>query len=256
MKILENSFLLIIWSLLLFSCKHESACSCFEDSVYLYPNYICPGTSNVNCWEERIKSLQLPDQYLECSSTDSLTTTCFNYPLIGIIWLYSSIQEGFDHVELNFNGFTELFYRNDKNRVFIKVYQDIDPLRVTNFEDPIERGQYMSYITFVEITLSQYDVVNFLTIEETKSLLEIALKKYSDKASVQSYSWVGAMSTVGLLGRILCSHNYKPFMDRLTTIPDLNKFINSCDFTGINNVDIIIQTIISDSENYLNEIKK
>jgi hypothetical protein len=170
--------------------------------------------------------------------------------------LYNSIQEGFDHIKLNFNGFTELFNRIDKNKVLINIYQDIDPLRVTFIEDPIERGQFMSGITVVEITLAQYDVVDNLTLDETKSLLNIALKMYSDKSSVPNYSWVGAMSTIGILGRILYSQNYKSFIDRLSTVANLNLFLNSCDFDGINNVDFIIQTIISDSENYLNELKK
>jgi hypothetical protein len=170
------------------------------------------------------------------------------------IWLYSSIQEGFDHIKLIFNGFTELFERTDKSRVLINLYQDIDPLMVTNFEDPIERGHYMTYLIAVEITLAQYDVVDHLTIEETKTLLETALKKYRDKSGVPNYSWVGTMSTIGILGRILYSNDYMPFVDRLTTLADLNQFIISCDFDGINDVNIIIQTILSDSENYLNEL--
>lgn len=255
MKILGNSSLLIVWSISLLSCEHDNPCSCFEDKVYKYPSYVCPDTINMNCYENLIKNLQLPGQYLECSSTDSLAITCFNYPLMSNIWLYNTIQQGFDHVKPIFNGFTELFNRKDKNGVLIKLYQNIDPLMVTNYEDPVEIGKFMSYITAVEITIAQYDVIDHLTIEETELLLKIALIKYIDKSSVPYYSWVGAMSTIGILGRILYSHNYKPFLDRLSTIPNLNQFINSCDFTGITNVDIIIETIIYDTENYLNELK-
>lgn len=253
MKILNSPYLLFILLVLLVSCKHENVCSDFEDKVYKYPLYTC--IDSVNCWENLKKSLQLPDQYLTCSSSDSLAITCFSYPLLSNIWLYSSIQEGFNHVRQIFNGFEELFNRTDKNRVLIKLYQDIDPLLVISFEDPVERGEYMTYIIIVEIAIAQYEVVNYLTLDETKSLLEAALKKYYDKSSIPNYSWIGEMSSIAVLGRILYARNYIPFVDRLSTMTDLNQFIDSCDLSGINNMDIVIQTIISDSENYLNELK-
>ncbi|MBA7546866.1 hypothetical protein ES705_39267 [subsurface metagenome] len=231
-------------------------CSGFEDKVYNYSIYSCTEADSLDCSQKVLESVLLPDQYLKCSSTDSLTRTCLMYPFLGNIWLYNSIQQGFDHIMNMFNGFDELFTRENANIELIKVYQEINPEGVYDFSELADQGAYMTQLTFIEITIAQFQLINKLTAEETETLIEVCLDKYYDKSEIPSYSWLGEMSVLAIMARILYSQNYKPFMDELMSISGLNNFIEWASFMGLINIEEITQFIISNAENYLQELKK
>jgi len=248
------------WLFLIFflftSCERNDPvdiCSGFENRVYNYSIYDCTEADSLDCHQKILKSMLLPEQYLKCSSTDSLIRTCLMYPYLGYIWLYNSLQQGFDCVMNMFNGFDELFTREDANIELIKVYQQMDPEGVNDFSDPVDRGAYMTQFTFIEIIIAQFQFISKLTPEETEMLIEVCLDKYYDKSEIPGYSWIGEMSGLAILARILYSQDYKPFMDGLISIPNLNYFIESADFGGFNNIEEITQFIIMNAENYLLE---
>lgn len=226
-------------------------CSGFENKVYNYSIYSCTEADSLDCSQKVLESVLLPDQYLKCSSTDSLTRTCLMYPFLGNIWLYSSIQQGFDHIMNIFNGFDELFTRENSNIELIKVYQEMYPEGIYDFSELADQGAYMAQFTFIEITIAQFQLINKLTAEEAETLIEVCLDKYYDKSEIPSYSWLGEMSVLAIMARILYSQNYKPFMDELMSISDLTYFIEMADFSGLNNIEKITQFIISNAENYL-----
>ena len=254
------------WLFLIFflftSCERNDTadpvdiCSGFENKVYNYSIYSCTEADSLDCSQKVLESVLLPDQYLKCSSTDSLTRTCLMYPFLGYIWLYNSIQQGFDHVIDMFNGFDELFNREDANIKLIEVYQEMDPEGVNDFSELADQGAYMTQLTFIEITIAQFQLINKLTAEETETLIEVCLDKYYVKSKIPSYAWIGEMSVLAIMARILYSQNYKPFMDELISISGLTYFIKMADFSGLINIKEITHFIISNAENYLQELKK
>ena len=258
MRKIEYKYWPFILLLLFTTCKKDEPielCSGFEDKVYKYSVYDCTEADSIDCSQKVLESILLPEQYLKCSSTDSLIRSCLSYPYLGYIWLYNSIQIGFDHVVEMFNGFNELFTREYGNRGLIEIYQEMDPEDVNNFSEPVDRGRYMTQFTFIELTIAQYQMIDKLTLEETELLLEICLDKYYSKAEIPSYSFIGEMSVLAIMSRVLYSKNYKPFMDQLINIPNLSYFIESADFGGINNIEEITQFIVSNTESYLLENK-
>jgi len=230
-------------------------CSGFKNEVYKYPHFVC--TDSIDCFQKHKESLLLPEQYIKCSSTDSLSRTCLNYPLFSLIWVYSSLQEGFDHVIKIFNGFDELFNRDDVNIELIKIYQQMDPDSVNSISEPVDRGEFMTQFTFIEITLAQYQLINKLTHEEVYLLLGLCLEQYYYKSNISSFSWIGEMSILAIMARILESINYEPFTSEITENPDLQYFISVADLAGltIDKMEEIAQIIITCSENYLAEQK-
>lgn len=230
-------------------------CSGFEDKVYNYSIHIyeCTEADSLDCFQKRLKSMLLPEQYLKCSSTDSLIRTCLIYPYLPYIWVYNTFQQGFEKIMDMFNGFDELFTREDVNIKLIEVYYEMDPEGVNDFSEPFDRGSYMTQIIFIEITIAQFQIINTLTTEETELLIEICLDKYYIKSKIPSYDWIGEMSGLAIIARILYSQDYKPFMDGLISISNLNYFIESAGSGGFNNIEEITQFIIMNAENYLNK---
>ncbi|MBA7511131.1 hypothetical protein ES705_03122 [subsurface metagenome] len=229
-------------------------CSGFEDKVYKYPDYRCTEADSPDCHQKRLKSMLLPEQYLKCSSTDSLIRTCLMYPYLPYIWVYNTFQQGFEHIMDMFNGFDELFTREDANIKLIEVYHEMYPEGVNDFSEPFDRGAYMTQLIFIEITIAQFQIINKLTPEETEMSIEICLDKYYDKSEIPSYGWIGEMSGLAIIARILYTQDYKPFTDGLMSISGLNYFIKSSGSSG--NIEEITHFIISNAENYLKEQKK
>ena len=240
--------------LLLCHCNKDNnnpidICSGFKNEVYKYPNFVC--TDSIDCFQKHKEALLLPEQYIKCSSTDSLSRTCLNYPLLSLIWAYNSLQQGFDHILEMFNGFDELFNRTDANIELIKIYQQMDPDSVNSISESVDRGEYMTQFTFIEITLAQNQLINKLTHEEVNILLSLCLEQYYKKANIASFSWIGEMSTLAIMARILESINYEPFTSEISENPSLEYFISVVD-AGLT---IYKQIIITCSENYLAEQK-
>lgn len=238
--------------LLLCHCNKDNnnpvdICSDFKNEVYIYPHFVC--TDSIDCFQKHKEALLLPEQYLKCSSTDSLSRTCLNYPLFSLIWVYNSLQQGFDHINEMFNGFDELFNRADANIELIKIYQQMDPDSVNNISEPVDRGEFMAQFTYIEITLAQYQLINKLTYEEASILLSACLEKYYLKSESESYSWIGEISTLAIMARILESMNYEPFTNEISEDPSLEYYIS----VAGDGLTFYQQIIITCSKNYLAE---
>lgn len=72
---------------------------------------------------------------------------------------------------------------------------------------------------------------------------------------IPNYTFIGEMSGLALLARILYCHDYKPFTDLIMSVPNLMEFIEAADFLGINNIEEITECIITSSGKYLEELE-
>jgi hypothetical protein len=105
----------------------------YHDVVWEYPSYL--GTENQN-WEEYVISLNIPDVVLFSLTTDELTEICILYPQ-GIYFWISAVQcydfnilcpdwrVNMEYMKSTFNGFDELFKREDTPEVLLKRYDEI-----------------------------------------------------------------------------------------------------------------------------------
>lgn len=61
---------------------------------------------------------QIPNDIISKTPTEELVELCLNYPLFFTMKAFNNLQEGFNQVANEFNGFKELFKRPDAGRVF------------------------------------------------------------------------------------------------------------------------------------------
>lgn len=63
--------------------------------------------------EERIASLQIPENILTKISTERLLVICLEFPYLSDVLFYDDYQKGFEALRNEFNGFNELLSRKD-----------------------------------------------------------------------------------------------------------------------------------------------
>jgi hypothetical protein len=248
LKIISHLFILLSFTI---SCKDKDSCKCFDNRCYIYPQYICTEADSSDCYSKKLKAMMLPAEFLYCSSTDTLALTCRRYPYMLTIWLYIPMQEGFDYLRKSFNGFDELYARKDVSSVMINYYGLTNILGLNDIIDPIERGRFMINILYWEIIIAQFEFIDSLKTEDIKSLLDLVISKYYQKASIESYGLVGKASTLAIAARILYSQGYEPFLEKISSSTGLSQFINNADFSGTSDPENIIQIVITDSQDYL-----
>ena len=160
---MKKNSLLIILLLFLFTTANSQVI----DEPYDFP--IKPGMPE---WAEltqsgRWKALQVPDDILKRLSTKALVETCLNYPLFSDFWLSNSNpKDGISEVMNSFNGFGELFLRQDAFTYLFAQYELRDPDWIYESWD--------AYLKFVypEILLSQYEIIKGMSYEEKILLLK------------------------------------------------------------------------------------
>ena len=76
------------------------------DSIYAFP--VKPGMeiwSDFESHAEKVDACQIPDQKLQNLTTAGLIKACLDYPLLLDFSAYDNLQDGFNAVVSNFNGF-------------------------------------------------------------------------------------------------------------------------------------------------------
>jgi hypothetical protein len=240
--------LLLCFSLFVLGCKKKE-CEDTIDQVYVYPVEAAKGKPS----EERIEMFKIPDQVLYCLSTKALVKSCLDYPDFGMIWLYNSLQQGFDQLSSRCNGFDELWQRGDKFRELYSLYQQKNPDRGNwdSYTD-LENGRYLFDINYVELIISQYEVLHELSVPEKTELFQLALENQKKKVDLIKY-WgvVGMETSIAILGRIMYLDNYQPLVDEYNN--NENMFL-SIAYILILDYDVA-NKVMSLSEDYLKTLK-
>jgi len=96
-----------------------------ETDAYEFPVYT--GTEPL-LWQDVLVFLQVPEDVLREMSTDGVIETCLTYPIYsaGMITSSQSMYAGFQNTLRDFNGFEELFRRDDAGQQLLALYQGID----------------------------------------------------------------------------------------------------------------------------------
>jgi len=218
------------------------------DQVYVYPIEAAKGKS----FDERIEMFKIPEQILHCLSTDALIKSCISYPEMRLMWTMSDLQGGFDKVYAMCNGFGELFGRGDKYQGLVYLYKQKDFNRDWNPEPNVEDGRYMDDIVRVELVISQYEILNDLSVSEKTELFQLALDNQKKKVTLAKY-WgiVGMTTTCAILSRIMYLDKYQPLVDEYNNNENMLILIN---YILILDYDVV-NKVMSLSEDYLKILK-
>ena len=87
-------------------------------AAYVYP--VLPGTDEWNALKghgEMLAVCQIPEDILKALSTEDLLEVVLDYPLMGDMFSYSTMEQGFLRVQKQFNGLQELTSRDDAEEI-------------------------------------------------------------------------------------------------------------------------------------------
>ena len=160
--------------------------TCHQELAWDYP--VKPGTEK---WKNMgslqiIAANQIPDDILSTLSTEDLTKICLQWPLL--MFNGERTNMVLDRIFLEFNGFRELFQREDVSQALLNHYQCkmqniyivIDPDKT-----PYERGAYITSIEDLEIIISRYQSQDE-TKENYMAILENLVCGYEKKLTCQN----------------------------------------------------------------------
>ncbi len=121
---------------------------------------------------ERKQSLQIPESILQNISTIHLLESCLDYPYLSDIYFFENFQTGFNNVLEDFNGLRELLKREEVEKIILNKYYFIEA-NPNSFDSYtlVEKGQYCSKIHFIELLISQDNILDSLNDNEQYELL-------------------------------------------------------------------------------------
>lgn len=190
---------------------------------YIFP--IQPGTTEwatLLTHNDMLKVCQVPDNYLKTMTTKDVIITCLNYPLKFDFYAYNNLIDGIKKVAANFNGLQELFSRKDNAECLFNIWQK------TNIETLLDKTQYQRGELIVKQSLieafltHEYVIVN-ATIEQQKTIAEIAMKNMELKE--QHPKWYSSKYSLGTSAYLLCTI-LKRINNGAILSPELESFLD------------------------------
>ena len=208
MKILRISKKLLFFSIIvldLFVCIVNAQTESEKKLTWDYPlRYGMPGWETLKTYEERLNAYNIPVEIIKNISTEELINVCLAYPNFKVIHAYNDRRTGLNKMMRHFNGFTELFARNDAAKELIKLYSKVDPLAIGDDWTLLQQGRYGFYINYIELLLAHEMIIEKLDEQDTHVLLnEVAAKYQLKKQRSDVYALWGLSPTAGLCLSIL-----------------------------------------------------
>lgn len=246
MKSFVRSKLLI--SIILLLAIWDSTFSQDSQKTWDYP--IKPGSRewlSKSDFLERLSLLNIPDDTIKSMGTNRLVNICLEYPYFGLIFTRNSLQQGYEFIKNNFNGFRELENRPDAGDILLKKYENMDPAGVSNLSSHLEAGQYMAQFAFVEMLLAQDSILFKLNDEIKKKILNTTLEQFNQKANKHNYGIEGLSTTALIIAKIINKYDDKNQKLNLKDKSAIAEFAKSCNVEDPE----LFKLILKSSENYL-----
>ena len=209
-----------------------------EKVTWDYPvRYGTPEWETLKSFEERLNAFNIPDEILKTISTEELVKVCMNYPWWGLMNAYNSRGTGFIVIFEHFNGFRELFGRDDAATELMKEYDKLDPLEVSPDWTPLQQGRYDFQFTKMEIFLNVPVIIEKLDSDGLRNLKAMAVSKYKKKKILpEIYSFWSLSPTVGVCINIIEKEN-------AGVIEEINHFRRSLNSADTEFLDFIIELL-------------
>jgi hypothetical protein len=196
-------------NLLFFLLNVAFSMLCFSQTkniVWDYP--IKPGTeewATFKSGQEMIEACQIPENVLENLSTSDLAYLCLNYPLLGDMLFFDNYQEGFEKMSASFNGFPELFKREDAGTELLKLYQEFD---LDSFKNSKGIGRTnVFYDMCIDIVMAQPIFLEKLDQQQETYLIKESVNRLSIRQKMGD-SFYRQRTTAVVLSRLLTKNGY------------------------------------------------
>ena len=205
--------------------------------------------NNLKTEQERIDALQVPENILTNLSSDEFVKLCISFPSFGHYTAFNTPQEGFSIMVSRYKFFQYLLSKKDVGKYLIVAYKDAD---MSGFRTlPFSNDFWTIKLDYLELVISQKNILESLTQEEkVELLLETQVKVY-EKANSETFSSIpGLQSSIRILAGILDIDEY-PELNQSSKRQMITSFIQ----TGILEDTSLIDYILDMSNNYINAKK-
>ena len=198
-------------------------------------------------FEEMYQACQIPDEIIKRLDTESLVQICFDFPFFKVLFLYNSLQDGFNSFYKSFNGIHELLDRKDAGYFMLKKYASMSVVDFNPLWSLGDQGGYIYKYKYFETLLAQPQVVESLGRNGRKNLLEESIKKFDMKLSNMDLFGGSSLVMIGwVMARVLHYEN------RLSSIDSPNQAIESF-LASRHLVDYDLMYIYEQSRIYIHE---
>lgn len=193
-------------------------------------------------YEEKINDCQIPSIMLKSMSTEGLVETCLTFPFYMDIFAFNNLQEGFQKISSRFNGFEELFKRNDAGIIILKRYEALQPDNFDYTWTNIQKGNLGWKLSYIEILLAQNEIINKLNKIDRLELLNNCLQKLRIKQNNPELYGMDALGmTVLVMGRVLKHEELSALKTKTVDDKNLESFIEKGELNKTNSLDEIIK---------------
>jgi hypothetical protein len=161
-------------------------------------------------------------------STNELIQSYLDYSDIGVMWAYTSLQEGFDAVKRNCFELSELLKRKDVYIELLNYYNKMDPAAYDINWPSAKIGKYTFQFTYIEMVFAQETLLLGLSNNDIRELFLELLEKYQLKVdNLNKYAILGLRTTALPLGRTmrLKQYEYEMFESLLNT-PGIKEYLD------------------------------
>lgn len=145
----------------------------------------CAEWKTLTTHDEMVAACQIADDEIQEMTTDMLVSAYLNYPLLGDMYAYNTIETGFAALRKQCNALDELLTREDIGEVLLNRYENVELYDLNSSN----RVSYNAFIapSALEILAAQPEIVNN-TDHETCTAINDAIYKKCAAKSEEVYS--------------------------------------------------------------------
>ena len=153
---------------------------CFSTTLWAWEFPIKPGTEGwkaVEGRQKRISLLQIPGNILHKLTTQELLELCLDFPYTPDVSFFDKPVNGLETQERNFNGFSELFRRNDVLPALLDKYHEYNPDNLMKEWSTSQKGRFKIFSSLIGL-IGGYYIKTKPGVEIPPELLNAALAHY------------------------------------------------------------------------------
>lgn len=140
-----------------------------------------PAWDSLKTYAEKRAAAQIPPDVVRKLTTSALLESVLDYPLIGDVFVFNSLQTGIDKLSVNFAAFKELLARKDLPAVAVARYRQFGIDSIRTLPSAYAKGEYSVKMSFLEALLAQPQVSGQLNNAEKANLLRRLIANYDGK---------------------------------------------------------------------------
>lgn len=196
----------------------------FSQQQWTYP--VTPGSSEwrqIPTYSERVAVQQIPLEVLNDMSTQELFRAWMSLPGRIDVLAYDTMQKGFDVSVKRYNVLQSLLEREDAGSIILEKYLKTGPAFMQDDWSSLKKGQFITDIGYIELTLAQPEILQTLTPDQMKSVINISKTKLQEKMALNTYDRDFFWEETGaiLIGRTLQQVNFPDFIEWIAEDPGL-----------------------------------